>query len=63
MLRIAEESGGENVRLSLNNECGITASLSPDSARYRGWNVMYIGDKSNLSAFEIDIDPSTGTIQ
>jgi hypothetical protein len=57
-LRIAEESGGRDKRLSFDNVCGVFVRLSPDSPRYRGWNVQYIYNNKNL--FQIQINPSTG---
>ncbi len=63
ILQIAEDSGGRNQRLHLDNACSITLGLWPDTAQYRGWKVTYIRDDSNLPAFEIDIDPATGNIE
>lgn len=58
-LQIAEENGGRNQRLTLNNACDISLDLSPDSVRYRGWKIIYRG---NGVTFEINIDPFTGNI-
>lgn len=59
ILQIAEDSGGRNQRLAINNACDISLGLSPDSVRYRGWKVVYRGDGV---AFEINVDPFTGDI-
>lgn len=61
-LQLAEDNGGQNRRLPLNNACDITLELSPDSAEYRGWNVTYIRRDSDRVIFEINIDPVTGEI-
>lgn len=62
VLQIAEDNGGREKRLSLQNACSISVSLSPDSAGYRGWYVIYTSD-SRTSAFQINVDPSTGDIR
>jgi hypothetical protein len=62
-LQIAEDNGGQNLRLSLNNGCDITLSLSPDSAEYRGWKVLYSRRGSGKVAFDLNIDPFTGGIR
>ena len=60
VLQIADDKGGRNLRLDLNNECDISLNLAPDSVRYRGWNVVYRGGGV---AFEINIDPVTGDLR
>lgn len=62
-LQIAEDNGGQNLRLSLNNECSIGLSLSPDSAEYRGWYVYYTRRDNRRLIFDLSIDPFTGDIR
>lgn len=53
-LRIAEQSGGQNARLAVNNNCHIFLTVSPSD-----WYVLYSGeDFSRL--FYIRIDVGTG---
>lgn len=62
-LQIAEDNGGQNQRLSLNNACSIAISLSPNSAQYRGWNIFYTRHDNRRIAFEVKVDPFTGEIR
>ncbi len=62
VLRLAEDSGGRNQRLSCNNACDITLSLSPDSADYHGWSASYTRSDNNRSAFDVNIDPFNGDV-
>jgi len=54
-IRIAEEHGGRDVRLSVQNQCNIHLFLMPE--RYKGWRVYY-----QSTDFEIQVDPYTGEI-
>lgn len=63
VLEIAEDNGGQEKRLSLQNACSIRTSLSPDSAQYRGWSVVYTPSDNRTSGFHIIVDPFTGEIQ
>jgi hypothetical protein len=63
VLQMAEDNGGRNRRLSLNNVCSVRLSLSPDSAEYSGWNVYYTRSDSDRSVFQINIDPFNGNIR
>jgi len=63
VLQIAEDNGGREVRLSLNNACSIRTSLSPDSAEYHGWSVVYTRSDTRRTAFQINVDPLTGDIR
>jgi hypothetical protein len=54
-LQLAEDKGGRNARLAVENECRLHVSLA-DS----GWRVNY-SDKNSRVIFEILIDPFTGT--
>ncbi len=53
-IRIAEENGGREARLKVQNECNIVLLLMPQ--RFEGWKVNIGSD------FEIQIDPYTGKI-
>jgi hypothetical protein len=55
-IRIAEERGGREARLKLQNQCNIHLLLMPE--HYRGWKVDY----GYSSDFEIFIDPYTGEV-
>ena len=52
-LRIAEEHGGKESRLSVNNECEISVILNP--SYLESWEVRY-----NATSFDMQIDPYTG---
>jgi hypothetical protein len=58
-LEIAEETGGKQARITVNNECRIYALLGPYSP---GWLVTYSSfkDLSIDEVFEISINPYTG---
>jgi hypothetical protein len=62
VLQIAEDGGGREARLSVNNACSIRVGLSPDSPKYRGWNSVYTRSDSGTSAFQINVDPFNGEI-
>lgn len=55
-IRIAEENGGTEARLKIENRCYIHLSLTPDN--YEGWEVDY----GYSSGFRILIDPYTGKV-
>jgi len=70
-LRIAEENGGKEIRLSAKNECRLSLLLAPDGLEYNishpfthygwGWNLYYWPNGSNQDPlFSINIDPYTG---
>jgi hypothetical protein len=61
-LQRAENNGGRDNRLSVNNACEISLGLAPDAARYKGWRVSYIRNDNRDSLFLINIDPQTGEI-
>lgn len=56
-LLIAESNGGLNKRTVINNACDISIILSPNSANYLGWKVLYSPD-----VFSISIDINSGQI-
>ena len=62
VLRIAENAGGQVNRLSVENACNISLSLSPGSARYKGWFVHYYRRDDRTTLFQVNIDPITGEI-
>jgi hypothetical protein len=55
-IRIAEENGGLEARLRVQNQCNIFLLLMPE--RFRGWVVDY----GYSSGFEIQIDQYTGEV-
>ncbi|MBI4761333.1 MAG: hypothetical protein ACOYYF_03510 [Chloroflexota bacterium] len=62
VLVLAENNGGKEKRLSVDNVCEITLLLlSPNSPSYRGWNVRY-SNSDIVNLFEINVDPITGEI-
>jgi len=61
-LEIAESSGGEVKRQSVGNACNISLGLYPNSAGYRGWEVIYTRRDDRTSFFHIQIDPITGEV-
>jgi hypothetical protein len=61
-LQLAENAGGQEKRLSVDNACNISIWLSPDSASYRGWVVHYYRRDDRTTLFQITIDPITGEI-
>ena len=58
-LKIAEQNGGKETRLSVKNECKITAKLSG----YSGWKMFIYRYDTGSSIFSIEIDPSTGKMK
>lgn len=59
--RLAEENGGKNIRLALDNNCFISASLAPNGL-YKDWHVVY--QNNNLDeVFTLLINPYTGMIK
>lgn len=60
--QIAESNGGKEKRQSVENACEITVGLSPGSANYRGWVVIYTRTDTGAFLFRIQIDPYTGEI-
>ena len=62
VLEFAENSGGQQKRQSVGNACDISMWLSPDSARYKGWEVLYTRIDDRTSLFHIQIDPVTEQI-
>lgn len=62
VLQIAENAGGQEKRLSVENACNISIWLSPDSARYEGWVVHYYRRDDGTALFQVNIDPVTGEI-
>jgi hypothetical protein len=62
ILQIADNAGGQNKRLSIENACDISMWLAPDSANYNGWEVNYTRKDDGTSMFHVQIDPYTGEI-
>lgn len=60
-LLMAEENGGKDARLAVENACSIGISLAPGS-QYDGWSVRY-SDKNASTIFHAIIDPYTGEYQ
>jgi hypothetical protein len=60
-LMIAEKAGGLENRIAFNNDCEISVILSPYSANYRGWSVLY-SLETYSDTFSITVDPITGQI-
>lgn len=58
-LTIAEENGGSESRLLVDNKCNIHLALSGDSH----WRVYIYHDDTNALIFRMEIDPSTGRIE
>jgi len=56
-IRIAEEHGGRDARLNVQNQCSIYLALAPKGDK-KGWWVSY----NTSEIFEILIDPYTGEI-
>ena len=63
ILKIAENAGGHEKRLSVENACDISMLLSPDYASYNGWEVDYSRNDAGTSLYHIQIDPHTGEIR
>lgn len=58
-LAIAEQNGGKDARLQVNNQCKVAVKLSG----YSGWKVaIFRYDKGKL-IFNLEIDPSSGKIK
>ncbi len=62
ILQIADNAGGQEKRLSVENACDISMLLSPDYASYNGWEVNYTRRDDGTSMFRVQIDPYTGEI-
>jgi hypothetical protein len=58
-LKIAEENGGKEARLLVENKCKVTARLSG----YSGWRIFIYRYDTGSSIFRMEIDPSTGKIK
>lgn len=64
-LKIANQAGGMDARLAVENNCNTIASFISDSLRFDGWVVRYeqysIDNKlTGKSLLEVEIDPFTG---
>lgn len=57
-IQIAEDNGGRETRLRMDNNCFVSAVLSPYEIN-KGWNINYY-NKELPSAFKINIDEHTG---
>lgn len=57
-LDIAEQNGGEKIRLEVENDCVIYETLAPGSP-YNGWHVGY-SNGGPTGLFDINIDTLTG---
>ena len=57
-LLLAENNGGKDIRLRMNNKCNISVDLAPDGT-YSGWRITYI-DENARTVFAMSVDPSTG---
>jgi hypothetical protein len=62
VLMLAENYGGKEKRLDVDNACDIDLLLSPDDPRYRGWHVRY-DNRDGGQIFEAWIDPITGEVR
>lgn len=58
-LTIAEENGGRESRLLVDNKCSIHVALSGDDI----WRVYIYHDDTSALIFKMEIDPSTGQIE
>ena len=58
-LTIAEENGGRESRLLVDNNCSIHVMLSGDNF----WQVYMYHDDTRALIFRMEIDPSTGRIE
>jgi hypothetical protein len=56
-LMIAEQNGGAEERIAVQDACDISVNLSPNSVNYHGWHIMY-----SPSIYSISIDPTTGEV-
>jgi hypothetical protein len=59
---IAESNGGKEKRLLAENACRVSVVLSPNSAGYRGWEVIYTSTDTGDFLFRIQVDPYTSEI-
>jgi len=65
-LRVSDYAGGDEIRATKNNLCGISVGLTPDAAGYKGWLVTYDEFKTDGSynqLYKLYVDPYTGAIQ
>jgi hypothetical protein len=60
-LAIAERNGGQQYRVSAENNCDIDVLLTPDSPGYHGWDVRYF-NYTDGTIFQVQIDPLTGKV-
>ena len=58
-LTIAEENGGMESRLLVDNKCSIHVALSGDNV----WRVYTYSDDTNALIFRMEINPSSGRIE
>lgn len=58
-LTIAEENGGRESRLLVNNKCSIHVALSGNNT----WQVYIYNDDTSALIFRMEIDPETGEIK
>lgn len=58
-LTIAEENGGRETRLLVENKCRIHLGLSSDNA----WQIFIYQDDTGSAIFRMAIDPETGKIE
>jgi hypothetical protein len=58
-LRAADENGGQTARLSVQNDCTISARISGNTA----WNIVISANDSGSTIFRIAVDPYTGKVQ
>ena len=63
ILQIADNAGGREKRVSIENACDISLLLSPDYASYNGWEVSYYRRDNRKTIFHVEIDPITGKIR
>jgi hypothetical protein len=59
VLQIAENSGGREKRMAVDNECYIVIVMSTDTIHYQGWTIDY-SKADNSDVFYEEIDPVTG---
>jgi hypothetical protein len=55
-LRTAETKGGQEARLSVQNQCQIHVLMNPEAYGYDDWKVSYSGN-SSLPSVEIRVSP------
>ena len=56
-LMIAEQNGGYEERMAVNDDCQVSITLSPNPVNYHGWHIRY-----STGTFSISVDPVTGEI-